>query len=237
MNKIAIFTEGQTELIFVRYLLLLCFNQNEISFECFQLKSHNYSLIRYSYNNAYAKHHFLLINVGNDETVMSTIKEQEINLINEGYHRIIGLRDMYSQKYKELSSVINNVVTQKFIDYKNSEIQSMSNPDKIFVCFAIMEIEAWLLGMYKIFSKIDCSLTSDYIYQKLNYDITKIDPENFFFKPSSNLADILLLCNINYTKSWDDAECICSHISDDDILDITENGRCSSFNIFFNLLP
>ena len=97
---------------------------------------------------------------------------------------IIGLRDMYSEAYEKLSrGVINDDISNQFIQNHNSTIQKMTYQDRIKLYFAIMEIEAWFLAMYDIFQRIDSVLTIEYIEEKLGFDLRRIDPQGEFFKP------------------------------------------------------
>ena len=96
MKRIAIFAEGQTELIFIRNLLLKVVDPSKLSFECFELISHKPCTVPYQYPNQSAEIHFLILNVRGDEAVLSSIREREKDLVERGgYDRIIGLRDMY----------------------------------------------------------------------------------------------------------------------------------------------
>jgi hypothetical protein len=67
----------------------------------------------------------------------------------------------------------------------------MSNPIQIHFYFAIMEFEAWLLAMYENFEKINSLLTIEFIKNNLGYDLSMIDPQIEFFKPSNEIRKIL----------------------------------------------
>ena len=234
MKKIAIFTEGRTEQIFLRYFLSIVFGWEKISFCCLRLYAEGVYPAHWDYTNKQAEVHFLIINACNDEKVLSAIKEREEGLIQKGYEKIIGLRDMYSNAYKKrTSSTINDAVTREFIDGPKEIIQMMSKPDKIKIYFAIMEIEAWFLGMYNLFKRLDSSLQIGYIKEELGFDISIINPQNDFFKPSDIVANVLQLVGRKYEKSESDVESICSIMNKDDFNNAFENGRCDSFKIFF----
>ena len=236
MKKIAIFAEGQSESIFTRYLLGNIFDYNLISFECLKLHAGNFQPVPFKYNNPNANLHFLIINVQGDGNVVSAIKEREKKLIDDGYDRIIGLRDMYSEEYdKHSGGCIKPEITKKFIDGHNIIVSQMSSPKKIYICFSIMEIEAWFLSINNIFERIHSSLTIEFINQNLNIDISKINPEEIFH-PANIIKNIYQLCGMKYDKSENDIENIVSKISIEDILDSLDKVKCSSFNSFFELL-
>ena len=234
MKKIAIFTEGQTEQIFLRYFLSIVFGWEKISFRCFKLIRERTHRALWDHPNENAEVHFQIIDAHGDGKVLSAIKEREKGLIKAGYEKIIGLRDMYSDEYiNRTSSTINDTVTKEFINGAKETIQMMSKPDKIKMYFAIMEIEAWFLGMYNLFKRLDSSLQIGYIKVELGFDLSIINPQNDFLKPSDIVENILQLVSRQFNKSESDVEGMCKIMNKDDLDNAFENGRCDSFKIFF----
>lgn len=235
MKKIAIFTEGQGELIFVRQLIQKLFDASNVSFECFELrKSFDPIPVPYSVVIPTANLYFQIINVGNDTKVLSAILKRQKKLIESDFE-ILGLRDMYSREYKKESLEINSSVIDSFIEDINALIQEeTSNPDKIHLFFAIMELEAWFLSMYPIFEKISPTLTTKFINSKLGFDLAAIDPEITFFNPAKQVDQIFRLIGKEYGKSKSDMEKIVSKMDDSDILAIVESTKCKSFTAFIN---
>ena len=109
----------------------------------------------------------------------------------------------------------------------------MTYHDKIRLYFAIMEIEAWFLGMYNIFQRIDQVLTVQYIKQNLGIDLISVDPQKAFYKPTKQIQQIFRLCGRDYSKKESDIECVCSVMQLADFGDVRENNRCSCFNNFY----
>jgi hypothetical protein len=191
----------------------------------------------YEHPNEYAETHFMIVNVGNDEKVLSVVMDREKKLLGSGYEKIIALRDMYSKKYRDRAgNTINDTITMDFVAGFQKTIEKMSEPDKIKMCFAIMELEAWFLGMYNIFEQLDHTLTVDYIEKKLGFNLSVIDPQTIFFKPSDKVDDILKLVGKRYKKSRDDAESICSKMKMNDFSNAFENERCISFKEFYAVI-
>lgn len=237
MRKVVIFTEGQSEQIFIRHLLLQTMDCSKVSFRCLRLYAGREIPAKFDYLNPNAEINFLIVNVGQDEKVLSIIKEREANLIRKGFERIIGLRDMYSEEYsKRSSSEINNSITRLFIDGWNSTIQKMSNPSKIRMHIAIMELEAWFLGIYDIFKRINSILSVEYIENELGFNLADIDPQTEFFKPAEEVNRIFQLVGLQYKKKEHDLESICSKINTDDLCNAFKNGRCSRFKDFYEEL-
>lgn len=236
MNKVAIFTEGQSDQIFIRHFLIHTFGWEKISFKCFKLYADEITPVKFDHCNNHAKIHFLIVNVGNDEKVLDVVKERLDGLIQHGYEKIFALRDMYSEAYcRRAGHKIDKKITVEFISNSQKAIRNLNHSDKIKIYFAIMELEAWLLGMYNLFERINKRLTIDYIKKKLQYDLKTIDPQKEFFKPSDIVDDILRLVNKRYRKTEHDIESICSRIENgNDFLNIFANGRCASFKKFFD---
>ncbi len=231
MKRVAIFTEGQGELILVRHLLLQSYNANEISFDCFELYANVTHPVAYSYKPQNPTTYFQIINVGGDEKVLSVILERQERLIQQGYE-IIGLRDLYSDIYLKKSPVINEEVSNLIISSIRQYIESNPNGAFISIYFAIMEMEAWFLSMHNLFVKINPLLSPEYIYQNLGLNLIEINPETNFFHPAEQIDAIFLLSGIRYDKSRHQIESLVSKIDSNDILNATENGRCNSFYLF-----
>jgi hypothetical protein len=235
MKKIAIFTEGQSEQIFVRHFLTLVFGWENLSFECFKLYRDRMDPVPFKHPNENAEMYFLILNIGNDEKVLTAVKEREKGLIQKGYEKIISLRDMYSQEYSKRSGrVIDENVTREFIDGANIVIRSMSDPSKIKMHFAIMELEAWFLGMYNIFERVKPELNIAYIEEELGFNLVVIDPQTEFFKPANEVDKIFKLVGLQYQKTEHEVESLCSEMNTNDFSNALENGRCISFKDFYD---
>jgi len=228
MKKVVIFTEGQGELIFIRELLIRTIDNNDLSFECFELKADKHLSFPYKQNTPNAKIHFTIINVGNDEKVLSEIRNRSEWYTSRGVE-IIGVRDLYSETYKKLSDRIDQLVIKKFQDSTQNIINQIVDKEKIHFFFAIMELEAWFLAMYKIFERIDPSLTSDNIRHQLKYNLEMDNPENSYFHPAIQLEEILGLAGKNYDKHRSEVSSIVSHITSEDVYGVIGDGFCNSF--------
>lgn len=237
-KKTAIFLEGHTELILVREFLLRLFEYQDISLECFTLfTDQNFVPTEYAFPNSEAQYYFQLINVGNDQSVISRLLKREQFLLNSGFTKILGLRDMYSKAYREEAKnhQINSTISQKFIDGHHAQINRQAkNPQHIHFHFAIMEVEAWILGIRTLFSKIDLSLTDDFIQKELSFKLSEIDPEEVFFHPSKVLDDIFRLIGKRYDKKKGDVSAIANLITKEDYEALHTNNHCDTFSAFFN---
>ena len=236
MKKIAIFTEGQTEAIFVRELLLRIVNASKMRLQCVELLAHTLSGAYYEHRCPDPEIYFLIIDVHGDEGVVSSIKDREVTILEtQGFEQIIGLRDMYCDIYNKLSpGTINQLVSDAIKNGCRSTIDQLNNADRIKLFFAVMEIEAWFLAMYNLFEKIDSLLTKEYINANIGYNLEIIDPQTEFFKPTDKVKDIMNLCGQRYRKTKSEIERIAHRMSIDDLDDARENGRCDCFDGFYN---
>lgn len=235
MKKIVVFTEGQGEVIFTRHILTQMIGYEHLSFECFELNSDRLLPVPHKYHSPSALIHYQIINVGTDERVLSAIIERHEKFTSRGFE-VIGLRDMYSAEYKKKSSQIDQRTNDFILNATSNIIRALSNADKIHFFFAIMELESWLLGVYRNFERIDASLTVENIRDNLGFDLQIIDPETTFFQPAIQLKQVLSLANISYDKHKSNMESIVSNITFDDLKHLVDSTRCRSFASFFSEL-
>lgn len=238
MRKIALFVEGQTELIVVREYLLRWFNYSDISIECRTLFTDGkFNTAPYDFSTPTPQYFFQIINVGNDNAVLSRILKREEYMWNEGYERIIGLRDMYSKDYREEARTIDENVNQRFINTNKQTINNLAKrPQNIAMCFAIMETEAWFLGLSHIFEKMDARLTHSFIKENTQHDLHNDDPEKTVFHPADVLNNMYNLIGQKYRKHEGDIEAILNLTDRTDFETLLSKDKCASFNQFHNAI-
>jgi hypothetical protein len=238
MKKIAIFVEGQAELIFVREYLLKRFDY-QISLLCQKLLyNERFDNVNYSIDNPDACFHFTIIDVGGDTSVLKNILKHELLLWNSGFDRIVGLRDMFSLEYKKIIKQppqIKEEVNLNFIKTAKNIIQTHAKrPTQIYFHFAIMELEAWFLGIPKLWERK--GLSSQNINEKLKLELSEIDPETTFLHPAETIKDILEIINQNYRKQAGEVESLMGYIEKQDFEDLHNSQKCNSFKEFTSSL-
>ena len=102
----------------------------------------------------------------------------------------------------------------------------------IHLCYAIMEIEAWVLGLSDFFELIDEGLTLDFIKKELNLDLENTDPETTIFNPATTLSKIFNLVGKPYGKKQGEIDSIVSLLSKQDYEAFLKKEQCMSFNVF-----
>ena len=216
------------------------FDYQNISIDCYTLfTDSNFNSTEYPFPNENATHHFQIINVGNDNSVLTRLLNREQYLWNVGFHQIISLRDMYSKAYREevQGSIISDDINQLFITITQEEIAKRAkNANNINFHYAIMEAEAWILGFHFSFQHMDTILTSQYIQTKLGFNLQDIDPETTFFHPARQVDAIYRLIDDTYNKSKGNINAIMSQLQKEDFTDLANSGKCESFKRFQNTL-
>lgn len=228
MKNVVVFTEGKGELIFLRRILFELAGYEQLSFDCLDLISDGFRHAPYRYFPAHPGIYYLLVNVGTDERVLSEMLNRQQQYVSKGYE-MVGLRDMYSQAYVKRSPELNLAANKFFLQKAEGEIAATGHQGEIELFFAVMELEAWLLGMYRNLERLDQSLTADNIRNHLGFDLRMIDPETSFFHPAVDFAHVLALAGIAYDKHVSDMENIVSRITLEDIEEVIGSHRCNSF--------
>ena len=235
MKKIAVFVEGQTELIFVRKLLMDIIDPQKLSIACYSLVSgEGFKEVPFPIKCPTAELYFQIMDIGGDNKILGVIKDREENLVKADFEKILALRDMYSDEYDQMAQTVDDDVINNMVTKKQEIIKTiMSYPNRIKLFFAIMETEAWFLGFYKLFERMDSKLTKNYIKQKTKIAIDVIDSEREFFKPSNKVRKILHLVNKEYDKSYDIVNKVVGNIKPSDYEDVQTRGVNQSFKEFY----
>jgi hypothetical protein len=205
-RKIAIFVEGQTEQIFVKKLLTEMAGYKQISIEIFQIggTKKNREFIHLESNDSENNHFFaLLYDCGNESHVLSDIKKQHKQLTDKGYHKIIGIRDLYPKSLSDQHQLEKGM--KGFIQPLNKQ------GIPVYLILAIMEVEAWFLSDYTCFSKIDERLTPEFILHHCQLDLMNIEIETVPH-PTSELDKIYQLIGQNYTKNKEQVQTIVNYL-------------------------
>ncbi|OGF51419.1 MAG: hypothetical protein A2044_01485 [Candidatus Firestonebacteria bacterium GWA2_43_8] len=193
MKKLAVFVEGQTEQLFVCKLLEEIAGKNNITIEKKKWRINKkgirvFTTVDVLSSNKKTSYNILIYDCGSDSKVKSDISENYDNLVKNNYDKIIGLRDVYPNKYQEIGKI------EKYLHYGIK-----TKPISVSIVLAVMEIEAWFLAEASHFTKIHKKLTIDRIVKHLNFDITKEDIE-LRNHPAQDLNNIYGLESFAYNK-------------------------------------
>ena len=160
-KKIACFVEGQTEQIFVEKLFQEIAGHKKISIEIRKFQGGKTNRVESLKPTIVQDAPFfvLLYNCDCDSQVLSDIRKQHESLTDNGYEKILGLRDLYPKPLEKKGEVERGI--KGFL----KPLQKMGIP--ISMNLVVREIEAWFLAEWHCFSKLDNRLSPDFILQEL----------------------------------------------------------------------
>ncbi|MBQ7420976.1 MAG: hypothetical protein IJV27_02340 [Prevotella sp.] len=235
-RRVAVFVEGLTELVFVRELLQCWYqyDSNEVGFECFNLCADNLLYSPYKLGSATeSRAYFQIINVGNDNSVKSAMCARREGLSKAGY-TIIGLRDLYSTLYIKAAGRREIVpdVSRRLMEAEREGLEAL---DGVQLFYAVMEVEAWLLGMHSFLLKLDAKLTPEYIAENVGINLED-DVETTIFHPAKKLGEIYKQAGKEYGKHLTDISSISSKLAKEDYIRLAASGHCASFKAFLEAI-
>ncbi len=161
MKKLAVFTEGQTEQIFLKKFIEEIGGVKNILFDIRSVSGDN-SITRMQSKEVadeQSKYRVLLYDCRSDERVKSEILDQLESLTRAGYHLILGVRDLYPRPLSEIESVKLNL---------KARVPTAGIP--IHILLAVSEIESWFLQEEAHFNKIDPRLDLRDFKEKFGFD-------------------------------------------------------------------
>lgn len=197
MKRIAFFVEGQTEQIFVNRLVREILETNHVNIIQKQFRGgasvpKQEIVINRSFSRK-PRYEVLIFDCGSDNRVKSEILDNIVNLRNNGYNLIVGLRDLYPMSIDELDKLEKGL---KFLPVKLREEAPYFD-----IVIAVHEIEAWFLAETNHYQKIDKRLTPKLIKKHLTFSPFTSDME-MRFHPAKDLDDIYHLVGKSYTKRY-----------------------------------
>ncbi|KAF0249340.1 MAG: hypothetical protein FD167_1257 [bacterium] len=194
MEKLAIFVEGYTELLFVERLVEEIAGRNKVLIDLKKIRGGSNiprkMITIKAGKDTGQKYYVLLVDCGGDEQVKSRIMQEHDNLTKAGYSKLIGIRDVSpSFLHTDIPKLQANL--PKYIKTKLAPVSFI---------LSIMEIEAWFLAEISHFSKIDTAITVDAINARLGFDIEKDDIEQRTY-PARDLHVCYSIAGKAYVKS------------------------------------
>ncbi|MGM9795796.1 MAG: hypothetical protein ACI3ZZ_06285 [Candidatus Aphodosoma sp.] len=103
--QFAVYVEGKAEMLFVADVLGKYSNYDPliVGFKCINLISDNFEYVQYPFQgDENSATYYQIVNVNNDNRVISKLKKDIPNLAKQGYEIIIGLRDVFGEDYDNI---------------------------------------------------------------------------------------------------------------------------------------
>jgi hypothetical protein len=168
MNKLAVFVEGYTEVLFVEKLIEEIAGANKVLIEHREIrggssKRRTFARVRAAKPETGQRYFVMIVDCGGDSLVKDRVREEHENLTKAGYSKIIAMRDVRP-------------------DFSHAEIPQLERGLRTYIktslipvefILAILEIEAWFLAEASHFPRIDTTITIAAIISALGFD-----PEN-----------------------------------------------------------
>lgn len=195
MNKMAIFVEGYTEVVFVDKLIREIANQNSVLIQWRRIDGGT-SCPRSNHQlqaegpNIGQKHFVVIHDCGGDDAVKTRMTEEYPRLAHAGYSKIVCIRDVYP-KY-----------THAQIAALEAGLPLVVRTKPILVDFilSIMEIESWFLAEHTHFERIDPAITVPAIIATLHFDPANDDMQRRL-TPAKDMNDCYGIGGKTYIKS------------------------------------
>lgn len=167
MNRLAVFAEGYTEVVFVKKLIEEIAGNNKVQIDQSAIRGGSNARrsmqLRATQPYTGQRYYVLIVDCGGDDLVKTRICEEHENFTNKGYSKIIGIRDVRPKFiHADISKLEENL--PKYIKTKFIPVEFI---------LAIMEIESWFLAETSHLPKVDPAITVEAIKENLGFD-----PEN-----------------------------------------------------------
>jgi hypothetical protein len=194
MNKMAVFVEGYTEVVFVDKLIQEIANDNAVRIQWRRIQGGTTCPRRNHQIKAegpdQGQEHFVVIHdCGGDDAVKTRMLEEYPRLARAGYSTIVCIRDV-SPKYTHAEIP----TLERFLPYYVS-----TRPILVNFILSIMEIEAWFLAEHTHFPRIHPAITVPAIIAALRFDPVNDDMQ-LLPTPSAGLSNCYALAGVAYIK-------------------------------------
>lgn len=236
--KYAVYVEGKSEMLFVADILgkYSSYNPTTIGFKCINLNSDSFKYVPHIVQGDENTSHdyYQIVNVNNDNLVVSKLKRDIPKLISQGFDIIIGLRDVYGELYNKNCSRQHEVDNDLILRMHRAQFGQIKygNADTR-LHFAVMEYEAWMMALLHKYIKnkgqdpvnVFTAAGVDY-----NSDFEQI------YHPNKQVCDIFKVMGSNYNKHEKDHLAFLNCLEWKDYEELLKSNRCASFRSFVESL-
>lgn len=229
MRKVAIYVEGMTELVFVYHCIQVYYQSDWMAFHLDYVSvspSDRIGLVN-PYGDEAAENQFLLYNCSSDDSVIPTMKDRFQTHLQQGYDRIIGLRDVLGARYLEVYKAGHQQIewdkVNAMINDLEATVSGIDPSGAMIIRFSIMEIEAWILAMPDLLAECFPGCPID--------ELLAVNPEVSYVHPFNKLSSL-----VPYTKNFSTVEGIFSRITKRHLDTLLQSGKCASFARFYDCL-
>lgn len=234
--KMTVYVEGQSEMLFVADVLQKYshYDPSECGFHCINLVADCRSKISYPVQGDFDSAKFYqIINANCDTQVNSRLKKDAAALVAKGYDMVVGLRDVYGDEYKCLTS--DRIVYYDKIDQLHKFQTAAINHSGVNcrLHYAVMEFEAWMLALIENYIVSKGFEPAEVLGKR---DIAADCEPELIYHPYPLIQKIFEDCGASYHKHQGDTYSFLSTLGKDDYERLRRSGRCPSFTLFMNSL-
>ena len=195
MKRLAIFVEGYSELLFIEKLIWKIAGSKIVRIDRGNIKGgktipKRFEIFTATNVTSGEEYYVLIVNCQGDRQVKTRMLEEHKSFTDQGYEKILGLRDVFPDFQH---SDIPRLKTHMQQDFDTSLAP-------VEVILSIMEIESLFLGEATHFEKIDPAITIDAIKARLGFDPISDDME-LRTEPAADLANCYAIAGKTYNKS------------------------------------
>lgn len=237
--KYAVYVEGQSELFFVADVLQKYsgYDPGRCGFLCINLSADDFERMSFPQQGGEdSENYYQIVNVNNDNLVVSKLRKDIPGLISNGYNVLMGLKDVFGQAYELLMdgeprvdrTVIEEMHKAQF------EVIGASEGCDCRLHFAIMEYETWMLALIERYVTSHAKELTD-VCGQLGIDMTE-DFEQTTYHPYPLVKKIYQACGEDYGKHGSESFSFLSTLSVEDYEGLRHSGRCASFAKFLDSL-
>lgn len=238
--KYAVYVEGQSELLFVADVLQKYYNYDpaRCGFLCINLTADDFERMAFpQQGDENSTDYYQIVNVNNDNLVVSKLRKDIPGLLAQGYNVILGLRDVFGDTYKQIIAnqpVIDRAKIEQMHAAQTLAINAPAGSD-CRLHFAIMEYEAWMLALIENYVVSKGKEIGEIVGQT-GLDITGDDLETSVYHPYPLAQKIFQACGEDYHKHGKESFSFLSTLTVADYEQLRHSGRCASFAKFIDSL-
>lgn len=237
--KYAVYVEGQSELLFVADVLQKYsgYDPGRCGFLCINLSADDFERMSFPQQGGEeSENYYQIVNVNNDNLVLSKLRKDIPGLISNGYNVLIGLKDVFGEAYEQMMDGEPHVDRAVIEEMHKAQFGVICVPEgtDCRLHFAIMEYETWMLALIERFV---ISHGKDFaaVCEQLYID-TAQDFEQTVYHPYPLVKKIFQACGEDYGKHGSELFSFLSTLSVDDYEELRHSGCCASFAKFLDSL-
>lgn len=236
--KYAVYVEGKAEMLFVADVLCKYSNYDPqaVGFQCINLNSDDFEYVQYPIQgDENAATYYQIVNVNNDNRVISKLKQDIPNLVKQRYEIIIGLRDVFGADYDAIcpqQQVIDRELITEMHEAQSEQIRFDGVDTRLH--FAIMEYETWMMALLDNFI-VSKGGNPIEVFAAAGVDYNS-DFEDTVYHPYNKVQKIYQAVNATYGKHEGDYMSFLASLTTEDYEALRNSDRCASFKSFIDSL-